>query len=495
MNKIKLSMIELFSGIGAQKRGFEQTELFDIESVGTSDLDKEVICSYAAIHCGMTKEMIENYDYPSKEEMIKTLTDKRIGYDFKNDKPYDWSKVARRKDKLKGIEKYWLADKLSKNLGDITQIDSLPYVDILTYSSCCQDLSIAGSQAGLNWSCKDCGHTYNPADYALEERYKCPKCNSTNIHTTRSGLLYEVERLVQKSVDNEISPKYLMFENVDAMLSKKFRSSFEAWVQRLDELNYNTYFALLNAKHCGVPQNRNRLFAISVRKDVDTKKFTFPQPFDLGIRLKDLLETDQQEIDKYFLSDEVQNRLQITDPDFVKSIVGTTKPEFRTIGQRDLVYQKDSIMGALVATDYKQPKQILEETNTPNRLFNIYGRNKGTSFAGNVYDEENICPTINTCQGGNRQPLLCADNEEKKMRLVRKLTPREAHRLMGFTDDDCEKCRRIGMSDTQAYCQTGNSIVTNVVSLLAEHIYKAQYDEKYMCLDEKVTNFQKPEVV
>ena len=487
-------MIELFSGIGAQKRGFEQIELFDVDVLATSDLDKEVICSYAAIHCGMTKEMIENYEYPSKEEMIKTLTNKRIGYDFSKDKPYDWEKLARKKDKTKGIEKYWLADKLSKNLGDITQIDRLPYTDILTYSSCCQDLSVAGQQAGLNWTCKECGHSYNPADYSIEERYSCPNCKSDKIMTTRSGLLYEVERLLVTAINDGNAPKYLMFENVDAMLSKKFKPSFLAWIERLNDLNYNTYYTTLNAKFCGIPQNRNRLFAISIRKDIDTGKFEFPKPYDSGLRLKDMLETDKEEIDKYFLSDEVQQRLQITDPNFVKSIVGTTKPEFRTIGQRDLVYQKDSIMGALVATDYKQPKQLLETTNVPNRLFNIYGRDKGTSFAGNVYDEENICPTINTCQGGNRQPLLCADNEEKHMRLVRKLTPKEAHRLMGFTDKDVDRCRAIGMSDTQGYCQAGNSIVTDVVSLIAQHIYKAQYDNTYECLDETMANFQTPQM-
>lgn len=481
-------MIELFSGIGAQKRGFEQTELFDVNVLATSDLDKEVICSYAAIHCGMTKEMIENYEYPSKEEMIETLTNKRIGYDFKKDEPYNWEKLSRRKDKAKGIEKYWLADKLSKNLGDITQIHSLPYTDLLTYSAPCTDWSIAGQQEGGDWTCKECGFKYSPYDYKLEDRYSCPKCSSENIKSTRSGLLFEVERLLTDLVEREEAPKYLFCENVDALVSKKFKPAFDAWIMRLDELGYNTYYDCVNAKFCGIPQNRNRLFAISVRKDIDTGKFEFPKPYDSGLRLKDMLETDIEVIEKYFLSDEVQQRLQITDPTFVKSIVGTTKPSFRTIGQRDLVYQKDSIMGALVSTDYKQPKQLLETTNVPNRLFNIYGRDKGTSFAGNVYDEENICPTINTCQGGNRQPLLCADNEEKKMRLVRKLTPKEAHRLMGFRDEDYDKCKVIGMSDTQGYCQAGNSIVTDVVSLIAQHIYKAQYDDTYECLDEVFKN-------
>lgn len=353
-------MIELFSGIGAQKRGFEQTELFDVNVLATSDLDKEVICSYAAIHCGMTKEMIENYEYPSKEEMIGTLTNKRIGYDFKKDEPYNWEKLSRRKDKMKGIEKYWLADKLSKNLGDITQIHSLPYTDLLTYSAPCTDWSIAGQQEGGDWTCKECGFKYSPYDYKLEDRYSCPKCSSENIKSTRSGLLFEVERLLADLVEREEAPKYLFCENVDALVSKKFKPAFDAWVMRLDELGYNTYYDCVNAKFCGIPQNRNRLFAISVRKDIDTGKFKFPKPYDSGLRLKDMLETDKKEIDKYFLSDEVQQRLQITDPSFVKSIVGTTKPEFRTIGQRDLVYQKDSTIGALVASMYKQPPQIME---------------------------------------------------------------------------------------------------------------------------------------
>ena len=146
---------------------------------------------------------------------------------------------------------------------------------------------------------------------------------------------------------------------------KKYIDSFNDWIDRLDNLGYNSYFQTINAKNTGIPQNRNRIFCVSILKEIDTEQFKFPQPFDNGIRLKDLLETDDEVLDKYFLSDEVQRRLQITDPKFEKNIVGTTKPEFRTIRQRDLVYQKDSIMGALVATDYKQPKQMLDTTNEP----------------------------------------------------------------------------------------------------------------------------------
>ena len=448
-----------------------------------------MVVSYAAIHCGLTNEMINNYeDYPSKEEMVEQLTQKRLGYDFKKDEPYDWAKLSRKKDKTKGIEKYWLADKLSHNLGDMMQIKALPDCDMLTYSTPCTDLSIAGKQEGLKWTCQDCGYEYDPSKLDVNIRYTCPNCESHNIKSTRSGLLYEVERLLVKAKENNNLPRYLLMENVDALVSKKYIDSFNDWIDRLDNLGYNSYFQTINAKNTGIPQNRNRIFCISIIKDIDTKQFEFPKPFDTGIRLKDLLETDEEVLEKYFLSDEVQRRLQITDPKFEKNIVGTTKPEFRTIGQRDLVYQEDSIMGALVATDYKQPKQILVATNEPIHIADLCSEKfqRMHEQSRRVYSEEGIAPAMHTCGGGNTQPKVERDN----LRIVRKLTPKEAHRLMGFDDIDYENCKAVGMSDTQGYKQSGNSIVTNCIALLMEHLYKAQYDDTYICTDE---NFQKPQ--
>lgn len=484
-----LKVIELCSGIGAQVKGFNKTNLFDVESIATADLDKEVVVSYAAIHCGLTNELINTYDnYPTKEEMIEQLTQKRLGYDFKNDKPYDWTKLAKKKDKTKGIEKYWLADFISHNLGDMMQIKSLPDCDMLTYSTPCTDLSISGKQEGLKWTCQDCGYEYDPAELDVNTRYTCPNCNSHNIKSTRSGLLYEVERLLVKAKENNNLPKFLLMENVDALVSKKYIDSFNDWINRLDNLGYNSYFETLNAKNCGVPQNRNRIFCVSILKDIDTQSFSFPLPFDTGIRLKDLLETDENVLEKYFLSDEVQMRLQITDPTFEKSIVGTTKPDFRTIGQKDVVYQEDSIMGALIATDYKQPKQILVTTNVPIHIADLCSEKfqKMHEQSRRVYSEVGIAPAMHTCGGGNTEPKVERDN----LRVVRKLTPKEAHRLMGFDDADYERCKAVGMSDTQGYKQSGNSIVTNCIALLAEHLYKAFYNPNHICIDENFTNPQ-----
>lgn len=433
--------------------------------------------------------MIENYEnYPSKEEMVEQLTKKRLGYDFKKDKSYDWEKLSKKKDKTKGIEKYWLADHLSKNRGDMTQIESLPNCDLLTYSCPCTDISIAGKQEGLKWTCQDCGHEYDPSKLDVDTRYTCPDCGSYNIKSTRSGLLYEVERLLVKSKENNNLPKFLLMENVDALVSAKYIDSFKDWISRLEDLGYNSYYQTINAKNTGIPQNRNRIFCISILKEIDTKQFEFPKPFDTGIRLRDLLETDENIVEKYFLSDEVQQRLQITDPEFKKNIVGTTKPEFRTIGQRDLVYQKDSIMGALVATDYKQPKQILETPNDPIHIADLCSEKfqRMHEQSRRVYSENGISPAMHTCGGGNTEVKVERDN----LRIVRKLTPKEAHRLMGFDDIDYERCVAVGMSDTQGYKQSGNSIVTTVITLLSEHLYKAQYDNNYVCTDENFTNPQ-----
>ncbi len=596
-----LRLVELCSGIGAQAKGLEHTGLFQVESVATADLDKEVVVSYAAIHCGLTNELIESYEnYPSKEEMAAELTAKRLGYDFKNDKPYDWYKLSRKKDKTKGIEKYWLADHLSHNLGDMMQIDALPDCDFLTYSCPCTDLSIAGHQEGLKWTCKDCGHTYDPAAYSVEERYLCPVCGSKHVKSTRSGLLYEVERLLVTAKQNGSLPKYLLMENVDALVSKKYIDSFNNWLERLDNLGYHSYYQVINAKNAGVPQNRKRIFVFSILKEIDTGKFTFPVPFDNGIRLKDVLEAAVEE--RYYLSDEkvasfLGNLIKTEDEDTV-SIKQATKdgyikcdlpgvadlsyPESTT--RRGRVQENGTVSPTLTASQTGICK--LEKTNEVLQIGNIAEGKSGwdNPQTGRIYSIEGCSPTLNTCNGGGQghEPKIVTTtrgseiascvrasyfkngnrNIEENIKSgkgyegiiekhdcdksynspqiiertncitaredrgisnhksegtaviekigndnlvmggeillpyirIRKLTPKECHRLMGFDDIDVNRCKAVGMSDAQGYKQAGNSIVTNVIALIAEHFYKAQYDESYECLDEKMENFQKPQM-
>ena len=116
-------------------------------------------------------------------------------------------------------------------------------------------------------------------------------------------MLFEVERLLKKSVEDGNQPKHLLLENVKNLVGKKFKPEFYKWLKTLDSLGYNNYWKVLNAKDYGVPQNRERVFVVSIRKDVDTHGYTFPEPFKLNRRLKDVLETNVDE--KYYLKQDL----------------------------------------------------------------------------------------------------------------------------------------------------------------------------------------------
>lgn len=264
------------------------------------------------------------------------------------------------------------------NLGDITRIDEtrIEDFDLMTYGFPCQDISLSGKQKGFV---------------------------DKDGNKTRSGLFFDALRIIK-----EKKPKIAIAENVKNLTSKKFQKEFDIVLTSLNEAGYNNYWKVLNAKDFGIPQNRERVFIVSIRKDIDNGMFEFPKGFNLKLRLKDMLEDEVNE--KYYLSKKVQDRLIITDPTFTKSIVDTTKPECRTIGQRDLVYQENSIMGTLVATDYKQPKQILEVR----RIGGVFDDEKSQHQAGSIYDTEGLAPTLDTMQGGYRQPCIPIKEATKK---------------------------------------------------------------------------------
>lgn len=157
-----------------------------------------------------------------------------------------------------------------RNLGDVAKIDwsviDKP-IDLLTYSSPCQDFSFAGKQRGGE---KDSG--------------------------TRSSLLWECERAIEA-----LHPKYLMLENVAALVSKKFKPLFLSWLDMLETMGYASYWNTLNAKDFGVPQSRKRVFCISKLKEADDTPFVFPEPFELTRTIKDVLEP---EVDDYYYLDQ-----------------------------------------------------------------------------------------------------------------------------------------------------------------------------------------------
>lgn len=154
------------------------------------------------------------------------------------------------------------------NLGDISKInpDDIPDHDLFTYSFPCQDISVAGKQAGLDI---DSG--------------------------TRSGLLWECQRVIATK-----KPKYLLMENVKNLVGKKHKPNFDKWLDWLEEQGYTNYWQVLNAKDYGIPQNRERVFCVSILGE--HSPYVFPGKQELTIRLKDILEDDVDE--KYYLSEE-----------------------------------------------------------------------------------------------------------------------------------------------------------------------------------------------
>ena len=161
---------------------------------------------------------------------------------------------------------------------NITTWDKDIEVDLIMHGSPCQDFSLAGKQAGGD---KDSG--------------------------TRSSLMYETIRIVEK-----LKPKYVIWENVKNLLSKKHRHNFDAYLETMESLGYTNYYQVLNAKDYGIPQNRERVFTVSIldnqtEKDekisLIVKDFRFPEKKELKLKLKDMLEDEVDE--KYYLSDKM----------------------------------------------------------------------------------------------------------------------------------------------------------------------------------------------
>lgn len=468
-NKNVLKVFEAFAGYGSQSLSLRDIEV-PHEVVGISEIDPDAIIAYGA----MRFDIANLHTNKTHKEMRAELMAKNVGKDFKTGK----SKIPRmKKDKLEMLYKF---DKATKNFGDISIIEAsdLPDFDYFTYSFPCTDISVAGKQEGIVKS------------------------------KTRSGLLYECERIIEYK-----KPKYLLMENVKNLVGKKFINQFEEWLKYLESLGYTNYWKVLNAKDFGIAQNRERVFVVSILGE--HKTYEFPKGFKLEKRLKDFLDTDIE--DKYYLSDEIQKRFKQTKKDDgANNIIGTTAPEFRTIGQRDLVYGSEAnSIGALVATDYKQPKQIVDYAE---RIGGCFDDEKGKHQAGSVWNKNGLSPTLDTMQGGYRQPLVTEEiNIEKVGHLdckgwheietrvhstnglaptvetrnrakyietdkrvietepsfrIRKLTPKECLRLMGLSDKDIDKMQSVGLSNSSLYKLAGNSIVKNVLDALHQNMFK-----------------------
>lgn len=281
----------------------------------------------------------------------------------------------------------------SLNLGDISKVNEneLDDFDLLTYGFPCQDISLAGKMKGIIKG------------------------------ETRSGLLYEALRIIEAK-----KPKFAIAENVRNLVSCKFKDDFENLLKELDDLGYNSYWKILNAKDYASPQARERVFIVSIRKDIDTGLFKFPQVYKDIVKLNSILDSSVDS--KYYCSNEYIS-------DFIKNT------ERKVLG--DTVQTK---VGLFKIGDIKNPKAF----KMNNRVFSSQG----------------VSPTILT--GSDSVPRIM----EYK---VRKLTPCECWKATGFTEEDYNVVKNglmnrfyngIDKTDTQMYKMAGNSIVVNVLEAL-----------------------------
>ena len=479
-----IKLLSLFTGIGAFEKALERLNIkYDL--VGFSEIDKHAIKSYCAIH-NVTED---------------------------------------------------------KNYGDISKINEneLPDFDIMTWGFPCQDISIAGKLKGIKEG------------------------------ETRSGLYYEGYRILKTK-----KPKVSIIENVKNLTSKRFKNEFDSILKDLSDLGYNNYWQVLNAKDYGIPQNRERVFIISIRKDIDNGKFIFPEKIQLQLKLKDLLE---EVVDnKYYLTEKGIGRLIKRNNKLIRN------------------NENPDVSSCIIAGYHKMDgrnNQYISEENKPKRIGGIYDTDERKRQAGGIYDPNAISPTLTTMfPGGDKQPFVLVNegtkkgssearegdsinisypnnmkkrgrvgkgvsqtiltspnmavvenankpiclNANKKVSIqdriydeegisatvtasefrskvaerkmfnlyndkeikdiaptqttncgsstssaavlisengsnylkIRKLTPKECWRLMGFDDSDVDKCIAANISNTQLYKQAGNSIVVDVL----EHIFR-----------------------
>ena len=284
----------------------------------------------------------------------------------------------------------------ANNLGDICKIDikDIPEHDLFTYSFPCQDISIAGRQM------------------SLEEG-----------SGTRSSLLWECKKIIEYC-----KPKYLLMENVKNIISKKHKPYFDKWLDYLESLGYVNYWKVLNAKDYGVPQNRERVFVVSILGE--HKPYEFPEGFELTKYTRDILEENVDE--RYYTS----RPFKLVEGNRIKAEF--TKVNF---DQGKRIHGIDSYFQALGALD------------------------RGTN---NILIEEYLAD--DTIQEGESKIFTLIEGE--KIYKVRKLTPLECWRLMGVSDEDFYKVKNAGISNSRLVRLAGNSIVVDVLERIFENLFK-----------------------
>ena len=407
-------MIEFFSGIGSQAQSWKNSNIYH-EVVAISDWDINAIISYDALH---TDDGLDYTNGISREDLIKHLDKFTFTSDGK--KVCNISRIREKK-----LRMLYNAHKRSNNLGSILDIEKVPYADLWTYSFPCTDLSLSGKLGGM-------GRDSN----------------------TKSGLLWEIERLLKLQSEK---PKYLIMENVKNLI-KQFKSGFDEWLEILDELGYNTYYNIINSSDRNIPQNRERVFAFSVLKKID-HGFFMNDKIKLKYNFCDFLEDNPDE--NLYLSQDKVDKLIYKNGE---NIIGYIPRNDGKQHQSNTIYKSSGVAPTLCARDYKDPIKIL------------IGASRGR------YDKNgNIVQNLELNTTGKTNTLTTVQKDNYVVdainHRIRKLSPLEYWRLMGFKDEQFYKASKVN-SKSALIKQAGNSIVVDNLEYLWEQMVKYGYLSK-----------------
>lgn len=519
--KGKLRLIEFFAGIGAQARALENLGV-DFISHRVCEWSCKSIRAYRAIHVkeAPSKELLDRVGKLSIEELIDAVRGVSMDYS----KPMT-------DDQLRKKGKEWL-EKL--------------YIDMLMIGDTCPDISrLNGVDLGIEKE-KDRKDTY-----MMTYSFPCTDISNAGKMEgmekgsgTRSGLLWEVERILLELRDMECRPDVLLMENVPGVCGSKNLKPWNDWLQSLHKMGYTNYFSVLNAKDYGIPQNRERCFMVSL---LGEKSYEFPRKVGLRYRLKDFLD---DEIDsKYNLSKKVTSKfMRVYEPKGYSSIDNYNKkikenpetsntltaryqvpnhgerivepivceprvkvegslgyygfrraddiiskegcsPTILTHGERigysiNVVEGKKIVVGkvndsqsgtvlsaegicqTLMARDYKDPAKIVIEDE--NAIVVPENTKQGYQIAheGDGIYTNRVEQKRGTVQRGSIQTIKANNSDiavvDNGLR-IRRLTPFECGKLMGFDRSDFERMYDSGLSESALYHSAGDSIVTTVL--------------------------------
>lgn len=399
-----MKVVELFAGIGSQRKALDRLEI-NHEIVNIAEWYIPAILAYDSIHNG--KRDIENISV-SIEEIKEYL--KRYTFSMDSKRPIKKNQIDKYSHNL--LRHLYIANIRTNNLVSIDKVH--PYeipndIDLLTYSFPCQDLSNIGALHG----------------------YKKGIDRGAN---TRSGLLWEVERILEnKHLNGDNLPNFLLMENVSALLSRRHKNNFDEWRRALTNMGYENIYWELDASKFGIPQHRNRVFMISFKTD-------------------HLNNTAIEIVKAIFYDVDNMNNPNYNLDDFLKTD-----------------YTKDI---------YLREALEAQPNDTPSRK-TIYNNNKllFSNNNGGIRRVSNFCATITTKQ--DRHPNSGVIDFITERNNYRFITAREAFLLMGFDELDYDAVQRdnflrnksqLFFSRDKFYTLAGNSIVVNVLEAIFERI-------------------------